>query len=146
MRRRKHTPAWDGGAVAAAFWVLETILAPWVFHEGTVLQNLLPRDPNEAWMRTVAASLIMAFGLYARVASGDLDRAERHERTLEHQLDEALARMLADFIPICAKCKSIRDAKQWVRIEEYVTRHTGSHFSHGLCPSCLHEAESELER
>jgi len=46
-------------------------------------------------MRTLSASLVMAFGLYARVASSHLDRAERHERSLRSQLDDALARLLA---------------------------------------------------
>lgn len=44
---------------------------------------------------------------------------------------------LEGLLPICSFCKSIRDEKQeWVKLEEYMTRHSGAVFSHGLCPIC----------
>jgi len=47
---------------------------------------------------------------------------------------------LRGIIPICAKCKKVKDDKgYWKQIEEYVSSHSGAKFSHGLCESCSKE-------
>ena len=47
-------------------------------------------------------------------------------------------RQLKELIPICAWCKRVRDDEDyWQSIEEYVHVHTGSDFTHGICPHCL---------
>lgn len=63
--------------------------------------------------------------------------AEREE--VEAKLREANSRMkrLADLVPICARCKSIRnDMGYWEEIEQYLAEHSEAQFTHGLCPSC----------
>ena len=65
------------------------------------------------------------------------------ERTLARQvlsLQEALdhVRQLKELLPICAWCKRIRDDEDyWHSIEEYLHVHTGTDFTHGICPHCL---------
>lgn len=65
------------------------------------------------------------------------------ERTLARQvvsLQEALdqVRQLKELLPICAWCKRIRDDEDyWHSIEEYLHVHTGTDFTHGICPNCL---------
>jgi CHASE1-domain containing sensor protein len=45
---------------------------------------------------------------------------------------------LEGILPICASCKKIRDENStWVQVEDYVSRHTGAEFSHGICPDCM---------
>lgn len=47
---------------------------------------------------------------------------------------------LKSILPICAKCKSIRDDQEyWQCVEEYFKRHLDLVFSHGLCPKCAKE-------
>ena len=47
-------------------------------------------------------------------------------------------RTLRGIIPICASCKKVRDDEgAWQQIEAYITSHTESEFSHGICPECL---------
>ncbi|MCP4693030.1 MAG: response regulator [Desulfobacterales bacterium] len=47
---------------------------------------------------------------------------------------------LRGYIPICAKCKKIRDDEGfWSQIEQYIENHTEAMFSHGLCPGCTEE-------
>ncbi len=47
---------------------------------------------------------------------------------------------LRDIIPICAKCKKIRDDHAyWQRVESYFHEHLGVDFTHGLCPVCVRE-------
>jgi sigma-B regulation protein RsbU (phosphoserine phosphatase) len=53
--------------------------------------------------------------------------------------DSLANRTLAEFLPICMYCKNIRDdddGGEWSTIETYITKHTGSWFSHGFCPTC----------
>ncbi len=46
-------------------------------------------------------------------------------------------RTLRSFLPICASCKKIReDSGYWTQIETYIRAHTGTEFSHGICPEC----------
>lgn len=44
---------------------------------------------------------------------------------------------LRDIIPICAKCKMVRDDQEyWWSVQSYFREHKGLDFSHGACPSC----------
>jgi DNA-binding response OmpR family regulator len=57
------------------------------------------------------------------------------ERIVEftHQI-----RQLKELIPICMYCKKVRDdSNYWQAVESYIAHHTGSSFSHGICPDCF---------
>lgn len=58
----------------------------------------------------------------------DLKRAREEIKTLR------------GIIPICAKCKKIRDDEGlWKQIEVYIEKNSNAMFSHGLCPACARE-------
>lgn len=41
-------------------------------------------------------------------------------------------------IPICASCKSIRNAKEeWNTIEHFLQQHLSMQFTHDICPDCI---------
>jgi DNA-binding NarL/FixJ family response regulator len=64
------------------------------------------------------------------------------------QLKEAMSniRTLSSLLPICASCKKIRDDKGfWKQVESYIGEHTGTVFSHGICPDCEKKAYEEIE-
>lgn len=72
-----------------------------------------------------------------------LERAVE-ERTRE--LREALAhvRRLAGMLPMCAWCKKVRvDHKYWETVETYLSEHTDTRITHGICPDCLHTTLGE---
>ena len=48
----------------------------------------------------------------------------------------ARIKYLEGFLPVCAFCKRIRIDKEWIPIEEYITKHSEAQFSHGFCPDC----------
>jgi hypothetical protein len=53
---------------------------------------------------------------------------------------EALTRIkeLKGLLPICAKCKKIRNDKgHWQILEGYISEHTDATLTHGMCPDCL---------
>jgi len=85
-------------------------------------------------------------------------RSEDQRRELEiqriqlektnHALKEALSniRTLKQLLPICAKCKKVRnDDGYWEQIEAYITEHSDTVFSHGICPECSTKMCRELE-
>ena len=56
------------------------------------------------------------------------------------ELEESTERMrqLKRLLPICMYCKKIRDdSDYWQEIEVYIREHTGTDFSHGICPECM---------
>lgn len=57
-------------------------------------------------------------------------------KRLEKMLQEV--KTLRGILPICSKCKMVRDDKgYWQQVELYVAEHTEAEFSHSYCPSCL---------
>lgn len=63
-------------------------------------------------------------------------------RKIDHliaELQQALAtiKTLQEILPICSYCKKIRDEQgAWKHPETYISEHTDTQFSHGLCPDC----------
>jgi hypothetical protein len=48
-------------------------------------------------------------------------------------------------IPLCSSCHSVRDEQgRWLRLERYFEERTRSHFTHGLCPDCMHKLYPDL--
>ena len=65
---------------------------------------------------------------------------ERKKLLLQLQEASANIKTLKGLLPICYRCKKIRnDEGLWDRIETYVQAHTEAAFSHGLCPGCLEQ-------
>ena len=67
-----------------------------------------------------------------------------------HELEAALSQVksLSGLLPICVYCKKIRDDKNyWQEVEGYITTHSETQFSHGICPGCYEKCvKPELEQ
>ncbi|EQB63095.1 MAG: Two-component hybrid sensor and regulator [candidate division Zixibacteria bacterium RBG-1] len=72
-----------GVLLALAFWILETLIHAFIFHEGGLLQNLFPMDPNELWMRTLVCCLFIAYGIYAQFVVTKLKKSEDERLRLQ---------------------------------------------------------------
>jgi DNA-binding response OmpR family regulator len=78
--------------------------------------------------------------LQARLRTGE--RVLKLEATLHDRVRELEAalrnvRQLEELLPICSYCKRVRDdGSYWHQVEHYIARHTGTQFSHGVCPDC----------
>ena len=65
------------------------------------------------------------------------------------ELKAALANIktLSGMLPICAYCKKIRDDKgYWEEVATYITKHSDTLFSHGICPDCAKKVYEELNK
>lgn len=77
---------------------------------------------------------------------------ERHQileerKQLIRELQEALAtvKTLKGLLPICARCKKIRDDQgYWNQLEIYIEAHSDAAFTHGICPDCKTKVYPEL--
>ncbi len=53
-------------------------------------------------------------------------------------------RTLGELLPICSNCKSIRDDKgYWQAVDRYISAHTDTKISHGICPDCIEKLYPE---
>jgi len=69
-------------------------------------------------------------------------KVEQDLRDEKEKLEEAFnnIKTLSGLVPICSRCKKIRDDKgYWNQLEQYIETHSDALFSHGLCPNCANE-------
>lgn len=68
----------------------------------------------------------------------------RQKAALERARGEI--KTLKNLLPICSYCKGIRDDQgYWSGIEAYIKSHTGTDFSHGICPECAQKHFPDLD-
>ncbi len=71
--------------------------------------------------------------------------AELNRANLELEAAIKEIKTLHGLLPICAKCKKIRDDQgYWQQLEEYLERHTEAELTHSLCPECISELYPEI--
>lgn len=68
------------------------------------------------------------------------------EDITERKLYEQEQKTLRGLLPICAKCKKIRDDEgYYIQIEQYIHDHSDVQFTHGLCPDCMEVMFKEID-
>lgn len=91
-----------------------------------------PFDPNELQARVNAGKRIVQMQKRLAEQVRDLRAALQQVKTLQ------------GILPICARCKKIRDDKgYWNQVEEYICDHSEAEFSHSLCPVCMRDLYPE---
>ena len=111
----------------------------------------LCKDGSYRWLLWNAAPDFgqqVIYSVARDVSERKLAEAER-ERLLQ-ELRAALAEVktLREILPICSYCRKIRnDQNYWDTVENYISQHTNSRFSHSVCPDRYkNELEPEIER
>jgi len=111
----------------------------------------LCKDGSHRWLLWNAAPDFgqqVIYSVARDVSERKLAEAER-ERLLQ-ELRAALTEVktLREILPICSYCRKIRnDQNYWDTVENYISQHTNSRFSHSVCPDCYkNELEPEIER
>ena len=66
-------------------------------------------------------------------------RSEEERTKLIAELQSALAeiRQLQKMLPICSSCKKIRNEEgSWQQVDVYISEHSETEFTHGICHEC----------
>ncbi len=127
-----------GVLLAVGFWVVEAAIHAFVFYEGSFVQELVPRDTHELWMRLLVCVILAAFGVYAQSAVNRIRTADQERLALQKKLEGKLTHVLSDYVHICPSCKNIRSEEDhWEPIETYIHEEPGIDLTHSLCPECM---------
>ena len=110
------------------------------------------RNGSTVWVRCRGLAIrdengkpIRMLGAHADVtpqkeAEAELQRKTDELEAANAQLQEALDKIstLQGLIPICSRCKQVRDDQgYWQGVEQYIKAHASVEFTHGLCPDCM---------
>jgi hypothetical protein len=84
--------------------------------------------------RETAPTQEVAFSLLSLLLgeSSDALATLRKTKLLTHQVET-----LTGLLPLCAWCKKVRnDSGYWEQIDKYITSHSNTALTHGVCPDC----------
>jgi PAS domain S-box-containing protein len=120
------------------------------WHALSFENRYLCKDGSYRWLRWNAAPHSTEKVIYSVARDiTESKRAEDEREQLVRELQTALAEVktLREILPICSYCRKIRDDENyWHTVENYISDHTGTRFSHSICPSCMKtHVESQLE-
>jgi len=141
LRRRNVKDAfaqiWGGGALGVAVCGM---------HYTAMRASLFFPHPSPEGARemmvspfAISALIVVATSFIVAVVVGStwVDR--------KLQLARETVERLEGLLPICARCKQIRDADgSWIQVEVYVRDHSAAEFSHSICPPCSDELYPEF--
>jgi GAF domain-containing protein len=119
------------------FYAGAPIVTPEGFSLGSVC--VIDRAPNH-----LTEAQKSALKRLARLAMNNLEL-----RRVADELATAAANVktLSGLLPICAWCKEIRDdAGYWQGVETYLSKHTNTEFTHGMCPTCQAKMMTDIKR
>ncbi|MBB4638107.1 PAS domain S-box protein [Longimicrobium terrae] len=156
---RRLNPAWER---TLGFTPAEMMAKPFIEfvhpddRERTLVQNrdvrgggqargfsnrYLCKDGTYRWLLWNSAPAVEERTIYAvarDITARKLADDERERLVGELQSSLTEVRSLREILPICSYCRKIRDDDDyWESVESYISRHTRSRFSHGICPSCM---------
>ncbi len=141
----------DGRFVALDWWRrhgLKSFLGMPVILDGALLAVLALNGREPFRLDAEDERLLESFVGQAALAvrNAALYAAEGAARqAAERALSEV--KQLQGMLPICSYCKKIRsDEDSWEQLECYISEHSHTTFSHGICPDCRAHATRELEQ
>lgn len=90
----------------------------------------------------IAAVILLIILRWNHLLMKEIKTRKEAEKELKAAFEDI--KTLTGLLPICSRCKNIRDDKgYWKKIEGYFEDHTNVSFSHSLCPDCADELYSK---
>lgn len=109
-------------------------------HNDEPIDRVAPTNRALALMTVTAVACL---GLVCR----QLVEEKKTARALKRKHAMVSVRILRGLLPICSSCKNIRDNNGcWTYLESYIEARSDAHFTHSLCPECLHKLYEGLEK
>jgi PAS domain S-box-containing protein len=114
--------------------------------------RIIRRDGETRWIGHVCQPVYDKKGIFSGRRGSNRDITERKQLEKDRddliiELQQALSNVkkLSGFLPICAACKKIRDdTGYWNEIERYISEHSETQFTHGICPECMRKLYPEI--
>jgi len=105
--------------------------------------SILNTDIIRVFAALFTILLLILISWYFNISSEKAeDELLKTNISLENSLTEI--RTLQSVLPICSYCKHIRDDEgSWEQLESYISTHSDTKFSHGICPDCLVKVRKE---
>lgn len=102
---------------------------------------------NESLVQVQLFIIIISITNLVLIASITIQRSTQAELEKYAFKQQEEIKNLSGLLPICAKCKKIRDVEknEWQVLEEYIDEHSNAQFTHGLCPDCFQEYSREID-
>jgi PAS domain S-box-containing protein len=96
-------------------------------------------DGEYRWITDRGSPFTLTDGSFGGYIGSCVDVTARVEAEQElRRIREAEFARLRRLLPICAACKRIRDDKgYWQEVDQYMHDHSGTAFTHGICPECM---------
>jgi len=136
---------------------LTSMIAISILLEWRLPQRMVVYGSSEAQLFDTSAVLLLSasicfsltlFITYAYRQERDLALATEIEKLKkEGLLNAALleTKQLKSLLPICAWCKKIEnDDGSWANFEKYLSEHSRTDITHGICPACFIDVEKKL--
>ncbi|WDP91111.1 MAG: hypothetical protein HUN04_15975 [Desulfobacter sp.] len=123
--------------IASQYDIMERIIAFSMRYENWEADEIL----------TVSIFLGFAFLIFAIRRWHELALIQTMLSRRNEELEAALTEItqLRGILPICSKCKQIRDDEgYWHQVDLYITKHSDAKFTHSICPDCARELYPEL--
>lgn len=104
---------------------------------------LIYNEPLQSFSTTLRyVSVYLIIMLYAIMMEKARDLVQTKLIDTNEHLEKSLREIktLSGLLPICYKCKKVRDDKgYWSKIENYIQQNSDAQFSHTLCTECSEE-------
>ena len=84
MTYKKYSMIWLGIALAIIYWIIEAVIHVFAFAESGFLQQLIPNEINEVWMRSFTTILIISFGYYAHLQVNKIIKSNNEKGEIPH--------------------------------------------------------------
>jgi PAS domain S-box-containing protein len=79
---------WMPMGLAVFFWILESAVHVFVFHEGRLVQQIMTPQSHEIWMRLIVMVILIAFAMYAQFIIVQRRRAEDATKHANAELNQ----------------------------------------------------------
>lgn len=104
-----------------------------------------PEDMTITPVRNAAGKITHFIAIKQDITERLQASAEREQLivALQHALMDV--KTLSGLLPICSSCKKVRDDKgYWNLLEIYISKHSNTQLTHGICPECAQKMLDEL--